>query len=218
MRVWLAAALVMGCLAPLAGACRPGGGDPRSMPAARPTGLETQPGQQQPGSPGTPPSSTTTPPGANPAADPSEIEEVRKARAALASAGIAVYPGSQGLDSTEFEANTTPFIAIDFFSLDPPSRVVAFYDRELKELTTRRNATLEPGVVRYEFERAFSGLAVKPWDPKGADSLASVQRFDRRDAQGVTTDELDAYGIFLGKARTHVVVNLPRPESGKDAS
>jgi hypothetical protein len=141
-----------------------------------------------------------------------DVEPVRLARAAFASAGIALYPGARALDATEFEANTAPFIAAEFFTLDPPDRVAAFYDRELRRVTRRRNTTLEPGVVRYEFERAFSGLAVKPWSPDGADRPALLARFDRRDAQGVTSAELDAYGAFLAVARTQVVVNLPRPE------
>jgi hypothetical protein len=45
-----------------------------------------------------------------------------------------------------------------------------------------------------------------------------LQRFDRRDAQGVTSAELDAYGKFLARARTHVVVNLPRAEPKGAAS
>jgi hypothetical protein len=140
------------------------------------------------------------------------VEPVRLARAAFASAGIPLYPGARALDATEFEANTAPFIAAEFFTLDPPDRVAAFYDRELRRVTRRRNTTLEPGVVRYEFERAFSGLAVKPWRPDGDDRPALLARFDRRDAQGVTSAELDAYGAFLAAARTQVVVNLPRPE------
>ena len=141
-----------------------------------------------------------------------DVEAVRLARAAIASVDIPLYPGARALDATEFEANTAPFIAAEFFSLDPPGRVAAFYDRELRSQTRRRNTTLEPGVVRYEFERAFSGLAVKPWDPDSTDRAALLARFDRRDAQGVTSAELDAYGDFLRAARTQVVVNVPRPE------
>jgi hypothetical protein len=156
--------------------------------------------------------------GGSGAAGRREIEQVRMARAALAHARIPLYPGSEGLDATEFEANTIPFVAVDFFSLDPPERVVAFYDENLRALTQQRNTTREPGAVRYEFESPFSGLAVRPWQPTGTDSLALVTRFDRRDAQGVTSEELDAYGHFLSKARTHVVVNVPRPEPKGSAS
>lgn len=142
-----------------------------------------------------------------------DIERVRKARAALAAAGIPLYPGAAALDATEFVANTAPFITVDFFTTDPPEPVIAFYDRELERLTARRDTTIEEGGVRYEFQRAFSGVAVRPWDPRGADSAALAARFDRRDVEGVTTAELDAYGKFLTQARTQVVVNVPRPES-----
>jgi hypothetical protein len=144
-----------------------------------------------------------------------EIEPVRLARAALADARIALYPGADGLDATEFEKNQQPFIAVDFFTTDPPERVVAFYDRELEGRTARRDTTREPGAVRYDFERELSGLTVQPWDPQGADSSGVLARFDRRDAVGVTTEELDRYGKFLAQARTHVIVNLPRPEPDK---
>ncbi|HEY7530906.1 MAG TPA: hypothetical protein VIC56_09545 [Gemmatimonadota bacterium] len=144
--------------------------------------------------------------------DDPEVEPVRLARAALASADIPLYPGAGGLDATEFEANTAPFVAAEFFTVDAPDRVAAYYDRELRARTRRRNTTLQPGVVRYEFERAFSGLAVEPWEPEGADREAMLERFDRRDAQGVTSADLDAYGELLAAARTQVVVNLPRPE------
>jgi hypothetical protein len=152
--------------------------------------------------------------GGSPEPDQHEIQQVRLARATLAHAGIPLYPQAEGLDSTEFEANGVPFISVDFFSVDPPEKVVAFYDRELKDRTSRRDTVIEPGAVRYEFERRFSGLSVRPWDPKGADSTAMLARFDRRDALGVTSQELDAYGLFLGRARSHVVVNLPRPDPG----
>jgi hypothetical protein len=56
---------------------------------------------------------------------------------------------------------------------------------------------------------------VQPWDPQGADSSGVLARFDRRDAVGATTEELDRYGKFLARARTHVIVNLPRPEPDK---
>ncbi|MFN2432887.1 MAG: hypothetical protein ABR599_08780 [Gemmatimonadota bacterium] len=141
-----------------------------------------------------------------------DIEEVRKARAALLRAGVPIYPGARGLDSTEFEANTAPFITVDFFTTDAPERVAAFYDREVADLTLRRDTVVEPGAVRYEFERDFSGVAVRPWLPAGADSSGFLARLDRRDVQGVTFEQLDAYGSFLREARTHVVVNVPRPE------
>ncbi len=141
-----------------------------------------------------------------------EIEPARLARAALADARIALYPGADGLDATEFEKNQQPFIAVDFFTTDPPERVVAFYDRELEGRTARRDTTRKPGAVRYDFERELSGLTVQPWDPQGADSTGVLARFDRRDAVGVTTEELDRYGEFLARARTHVIVNLPRQE------
>lgn len=147
-----------------------------------------------------------------------EVEQARLARVALASVGIPIYPGAEGLDSTEFEANTVPFIAIDFFSLDPPEQVVAYYNTAIEHLTARRRTTGDGAVVRYQFERGFSGLSVEPWDPRGKDSLAVVVRFDRRDAQGVTSAELEAYGTFLSQARTHVKVNVPRPEPQGDAS
>ncbi len=141
-----------------------------------------------------------------------DVEPVRLARAALAWSKIPLYPGARGLDATEFDANTAPFVSVDFFSTDPMDRVVAFYDRNLEGLTARRRIAREEGAVRYEFERSFSGLAVKPWEPAGADSSGLLARFDRRDAEGVTSTELDAYGRFLTTARTHVVVNVPRPE------
>lgn len=141
-----------------------------------------------------------------------EIEPVRLARGALADARIELYPGADGLDATEFEKNKQPFIAVDFFTTDPPERVVAFYDRELEGRTARRDTTRKPGAVRYDFERDLSGLTVQPWDPQGADSSGVLARFDRRDAVGVTTEDLDRYGKFLARARTHVIVNLPRPE------
>jgi hypothetical protein len=143
------------------------------------------------------------------------IEPARLARAALADARIALYPGADGLDATEFEKNQQPFIAVDFFTMDAPERVVAFYDRELEGRTARRDTTRKPGAVRYDFERELSGLTVQPWDPQGADSSGVLARFDRRDAVGATTEELDRYGKFLARARTHVIVNLPRPEPDK---
>lgn len=158
------------------------------------------------------PDSTAMLPDTSAGADP-PIEEVRMARAALASAGVPLYPGASGLDATEFEANRAPFIAVDFFTPDSMERVVEFYDRELKEMTARRDTTVEVGAVRYEFGRFFfSGLVVRPWDPTGADSTGFMARFDRRDAQGVTSADLEAYSRMLREARTHIVVNLPRPE------
>jgi hypothetical protein len=141
-----------------------------------------------------------------------EPEPVRLARGALHGAKVPLYPGADGLDATEFEKNKLPFIAVDFFTLDPPDRVVAFYDREIEALVTRRDMTREPGTVRYEFKHQLAGLSVKPWTPAGGDSSAMLARFDRRDALGVSTEELDHYGKLLQQARTHVVVNLPRPE------
>lgn len=164
------------------------------------------------GAAGASPASGEARPGTAAAARGGEIEEIRKARAALATAGIPLYPGAQGLDSTEFEANTAPFISVDFYVLDPPERVAAFYDRALEDRVARRDTTVQPGVVRYEFERMYSGLEVRPWDASGADSSALIGHFDRREKLGVTTAELDAYGKLLARARTHVVVNVPRPE------
>jgi hypothetical protein len=143
-----------------------------------------------------------------------DIKEVRLARGTLAASGIPLYPGAQGLDALEFDKNGMPFILVDFFTHDPPENVVAFYDRELRHLTRRRDTVIEPGAVRYEFEERFSGLVVRPWDGKGADSTAMLARFDRRDAQGVTSEELDAYGNYLAGARSHVVVNVRRPQPG----
>ena len=149
-----------------------------------------------------------------PAADAEpDIERVRIARAALAHARIPLYPGARGLDATEFEANTAPFVAVDFFTTDPPEKVAAFYDRALKRLTARRTTSAQAGAVRYEFDRAYSGVEVKPWQPQAADSTGMLARFDRRDAQGVTSAQLDSYGKFLAKARSHVVVNIPRPDA-----
>jgi hypothetical protein len=137
---------------------------------------------------------------------------VRLARAALRDAGIPLYPGADGLDATEFEKNQLPFVAVEFFALDPPSKVTAFYDRGLDGKTVRRDTTIEKGAVRYEFREQLSGLSVKPWDPHGVDSTAVLARFDRRDAQGVSTPELDRYGKLLARAHSHVVVNVRRPE------
>jgi hypothetical protein len=137
---------------------------------------------------------------------------VRLARGALNDAKVPLYPGADGLDATEFEKNQLPFIAVDFFTLDPPEQVIAFYDREIEKLTVERNTTREPGTVRYEFKQPLAGLSVKSWTPTGRDSSGVLVRFDRRDALGVTTEELDHYGKLLAQARTHVIVNLPRPE------
>jgi hypothetical protein len=177
-----------------------------AFPACRGRDSQSEPGAAAPGSPATGAAKGAPDGGAR------EPEPVRLARAALHDARVPLYPGADGLDATEFEKNKLPFIAVDFFTLDAPDRVSAFYDRELRDRTAQRDTTREAGSVRYDFEEQLAGLSVKPWSPQGRDSSGVLARFDRRDAQGVTTEELDRYGKLLAEARTHVIVNLPRPE------